>query len=504
MKNIFRFAAIAAAAFALLSCEKDPQTDSGTDKPNNGSQTTTPEYTENLTFTLTQEEVEADQAKFKVETNGTTKDTWCYFATTESDIEKAIADKIAEGGLTLKKNTSTSVTVRNLEAETEYTFVVVGVTADGKKYGTPATLEFTTTAVPEPEPEPTPDPTPEPGEFAINPNWTVTYIGEYEEGGKVYEDVVAVETTDTNPFFVTAWPVDYLEEYGIEAITATEIEAWNELIAQYPGATFADVVYTESILTQVLIDPEYGTKWYAMAIGCDTNGEATGLYALSEVIDLENLGGGEDEEPTEGYAAWLGDWTITGANGLTQNVTFSKGKTNQTFIMTGYEGDDAAGLDVTVDWMEEENCWVIYNQKLGTYNFGNYGPGEIWFIGEDAEENLYLSTQLPICIGGLFEDGSYGALGFEGELQSQDGSVVTFKVAQMEYLAYLTNYGQLSYVTGTYETGYPTFPLTFTPATKASTYSVNEFKGGKKTLYNPFAPKMTFKTFGFNNSHIIR
>ena len=160
--------------------------------------------------------------------------------------------------------------------------------------------------------------------------------------------------------------------------------------------------------------------------------------------------------------------------------------------MTGYEGPEAEGLDVTVNWMEEEGCWAIYNQKIGTYNFGQYGPGDIWFLGEGENEDVYLS-EVPICIGGKFEDGSLGAIGYEETYELEDGTPMTYKVVVMEYLAYLTELGQLSYITGTSETGYPTFPMTFTPATKATTCAVKEFKGGKKTL-NPLAPK-TFKTF---------
>jgi hypothetical protein len=32
----------------------------------------------------------------------------------------------------------------------------------------------------------------------------------------------------------------------------------------------------------------------------------------------------------------------------------------------------------------------------------------------------------------------------------------------MLYLAYFAEQGQLSYISGTYQTGYPTFPMTFT------------------------------------------
>jgi hypothetical protein len=478
MKKFFRFAAIAVAAIALFSCEKPPQGDDtqtpgGNEKP----EQTVPEYTEDLTFTLAVTEVEADKAKIKVEHNGTTKDTWIGFETTETDIEKAIADFIAEGNVTLKKNTSTTMTVRGLEPETKYTFVAVGVKADGSVYGNHAIIEFTTAKAEEPTP-------PAPEGYTVNPNWTVTYIGEYEEGGKVYDNVVVVETTDTNPFFVTAWPVDYYEELGIEAIVAAEIEAWNEELAKYPGATWADIVYAESILSQVGIDPEYGTKWYAMAIGCDTNGKATGLYALSEVIDLENLGGGEDVELTPEYAAWLGDWTFTGANGVAWPITFSKGKANKSFIMTGWEG--FGDLEVEVEWDATNQIWAAMIQNLGTFEFQGGKTGDVWFAAYDAEGYFYPVDGIPAFLGGYDEEGNRVAVGYAP--QDNSGNTIDFVTA-----GYVIDFGADQYGVLSDSKNLLTFPVTITPATKAATCAVKEFKGGKKTL-NPLAPK-TFKAF---------
>lgn len=475
MKKFFMLTAIAAVTFGLLGCEKDPQND-GT-KPGGDPSKPSTEYTENLTFTLEVAEVEADQAKIKVEHNGTTKDTWYGFATTETDIEKAIEDILTEGNVTLKKTTKTTMTVRNLEPETEYTFVAVGITADGKTFSEPATVKFTTAAEEIPVP-----PTPTPGEYTINPNWTVTYIGEYEEGGKVYDNVVAVETTDSNPFFVTAWPVDYFEELGIATIVEEEIKAWEDMLANYPGATWAEIVYAESILSQVSIDAEYGTKWYAMAIGCDTNGKATGLYALSEVIDLENLGGGEEEEPTAEYSAWLGNWTFTGANGVAWPITFSKGKANKTFIMTGWE--EQIDLPVEVEWDGESGIWAAMIQNLGTYDFDGGQSGDIWFVAFQGN-NFFPVEGIPAFLGGYDENGGRLAIAYEPE--DENGNPITFDKA-----GFVASIGG-SWYTITGVTEFPTFPITITPATSTSTYSVKEFKGGKKSL-NTLASK-TFNTF---------
>ena len=476
MKKFLRFAAIAAAAFALLSCEKDPQ-GGDTQKPDGGSTNTpTTEYTEDLKFTLEVSEVEADKAKIKVEHNGTTKDTWYGFATTESDVNKAIAGVLAEGNVTLKKNTKTTMTVRNLEPETEYTFIAVGIKADGTQYGEPATVKFTTAKAEEPTP-------PAPEGYTVNPNWTVTYIGEYEEQGRVFEHVVLVESTDTNPFFITAWPVDYFEQLGIETIVNTEIEAWEELLAKNPGATWADIVSAESTMADTMIEPEYGTKWYAMAIGCDTNGQPTGLYALSEVIDLENLGG-EEEEPTAEYAAWIGDWTFTGANGVAWPITFSKGKANKSFIMTGWEG--FGDLEVEVEWDATNQIWAAMIQNLGTFEFQGGKTGDIWFAAYDAEGYFYPVDGIPAFLGGYDEEGNRVAVGYAP--QDNSGNTIDFVMA-----GYVIDFGADQYGVLSDPTTLLTFPVTITPATKATTNSVKEFKGGKKTL-NPLAPK-TFKTF---------
>ena len=355
MKKFFKFAAVAAITAMFASCTEKPGPDP--EKPNNQEpETPEVEITENLAFTLEVTEVEIDKAKVKVEHNGTTKDTWYAFATTETDVNKAVAAKVteltADGGKIsgLKKSRSTTITVRGLEQDTDYTFIAFGITPEGELYGTAASTAFKT------EKEEVVPPTPE---------------------------------------------------------------------------------------------------------------------------DL-----------TAGYSAWLGDWTFTGANGISQNVTFSIGEANKTFLMSGYEGLPA-DYAVIVDWSEEYQAWEIWNQELGTVKFSDGAEGTLWFLGENAEGHLYLS-ELPICYGGMLEDGTLAALPFEGDLEMQDGSKVSYLVNDMLYIAYLGG-TSLSYVTGTFETGYPTFPITITPATKATTCAVKEFKGGKKTL-NSLTPK-TFNKF---------
>lgn len=454
MKKFFKFAAAAAIAAMFVSCTEKPGPDP--EKPNNQEpETPKVEITEDLTFTLEVTEVEAEQAKVKVEHNGTTKDTWYAFATTETDVNKAVAAKVAEltadGGKIsgLKKSKSTTITVRSLEPETDYTFIAFGITAEGQVYGTAASTTFKTVK----------------GELKYTENaaWTIEYSGAGVVMEEPYDHTVTVTSTDNNAYFVAAYPVADFEEYGIKAIAEKEYRAYREYIdafnAQYgTNYTMIDAFCWIGTATDaIFIDA--GVDYYAFAIGVGADGELSGLWAKSDVIHVQ------EDEMTPEYAAWLGDWTMTGANGVEQYVTFEKGIANQTYKMIGYEGEATAGLDVEVEWMQEEGIWVIYNQSFGTFKFtlngGQQADGEVWFVGQTAAGDLYLD-ELPICLGGVTEDGTLASIGYEETWENEDGTQGSYVVDSMLYLAYFEELGQLSYISGTYQTGYPTFPITFT------------------------------------------
>lgn len=495
MKKILKFAAIAATAFALLSCEKTPEgsnnnSGSGNNKPGT---TDEPTLTEDIEFELEVTKLESDEAKIKVTHNGTKTETWYGFVTTANDPDEAFEDKLDElvelledgeeiDGL--KKGKSKSITVDELEPETDYYYIVFAMTAEGEYYGEYNYVDFTTPEEP----------------FVVegyveNPAWTVTYEGPYEENGTVYEHTAWVESTDNNFFFVTAWPVDYFEEYGIEEIAEMEIASWLEYLST-TKYTFADILSNESSLHAVDINVEYGTEWYIIAIGANSNGTATGYYALSEVVTMT------EEEMTEGYAAWLGNWKFTGANGKSMTVKFSKGLANTYFKMTGYENLD---YPVKVEWYEEDQAWIILNQKLGQYNFGQYGVGTIWFLGETEEEDFYPYEGIPICIGGLLEDGTRISEGYEESWENEStGEMESYAVHDMLYLADIPDYGY-GVISDIGEQGaFPSFPITITPAESASQYSTDMGFKSSKISFKITETPAAFKAYDFNKSARIR
>ena len=458
MKKIFKFAAIVAATAALFSCQEKP-TPAPTPDPEKPDQEQPgqTELNENIKFTIEFTEATENSAKFRVEHDGARTDTWHYFATTQSDIAAAIeteAAALAAEGKAPQASTGKNVTVRGLEAETEYTLVVFGVTKTGEVYGEPATLAFETTA--------------EPIEgFQVNQAWKVSYIGDYEYEGEILQHVVAVESTDNNPYFTTAWPKDQFEQTPIETIVEAEISAWVEYLTQY-GKTLEEILSYESSLSQVDINTKYGNEWYVIAIGADAKGNATGYYAVSDLVTIV------EEEPTEEYAAWLGNWTFTGANGVAFDVTMSKGTANQTYLLSGWEGPESEGLDITVEWMAEDGIWAIFAQLFGTFNFGEYGNGPVYLVPQDSDGYIYPKEGIPACIGGFTEDGQRMVAGYSEE--TEDGLV---EMVTMMYLANLQN--QWYTITSVQE--WPTFPLTVTEtATTTSERTAAEFKVSKKSI----------------------
>lgn len=413
------------------------------------------ELNQNISFTLLVSDVTTESAKVTVTHDGDRNDTWYGFVTTEGNITGAVEAKVLEllssGKISVKKTASTTVSLSGLEPGTDYYYVVFGLTAEGIVYGEPESVFFTTEDLPSAI------------TYRENTAWNVRYTGEGTINGNKYDHTVTVNSTDKNYYIISVYTADTFNQYGIDAIANDAVADLEDWIASYNQQNNANITFSQMLYQGNGMDAFYldaGESYRAVAVGAGTNGQPTGLYALSDVFTIADSG--SDTEMSKEYSAWLGDWKFTGANGISQNVTFSKNVANESYKMTGYEGLD---LEVIVTWEAEDQIWVIYNQNLGTYQFTGGATGDIWFVGEDAQENLYFSPELPICVGGMLEDGTLASLGWEGTLNMQDGSQVEYKVNDMLFLAEFTD--GLSYISRTFETGYPTFPITITPKTKS-------------------------------------
>ena len=444
MNKIFKYVVIAAAAFALIACEKTPQ-DNGKDpeKPGNETPKEEIEYTEDIEFVIEQKSVNANSAQFTITHNGTDDDTWYAFATLSSNvnlsIENMVEELTADGGKVtgLSSGTEKTITLENLDGDTKYTFIVFAITEDGDLYGSHNYVRFTT-----------------PISFEPNPAWTVEYTGRGFIGEYEYEHTVTVTSTDSNPYFMTIVTKERYENTNIRTLLNEELKAFTDFIQSYNNhngieSTVADWSYTESAIDAFGIDLSY--TYVAMAIGVTAKGDLTGLYAVSEEFEPY------EEEMTPEYASWLGTWTMTGANGVSFDVTFAKDKSNTSYIMTGWETDQ---FDVIVDWYPSDNFWIVWSQFIGTYTSAGYGDFDLYFAPANYVEQgqeVYTTDGLPICIGCNLPSGEKAVIGYAED----DKTLYT----HMRFAGVW--YDGVGGITAT--TDFPTFPLTVTPS--ASTLS---------------------------------
>ena len=451
MKKIFKFAVIAAAAAILFSCEKPPQ-DNGNDEPDKPNTEIPKEeddkaidYTEDIEFKLEVLSAEAKTAQVRLTHNGTEDDTWYAFATTSTNVNVSIENMVEEltaggGKVTgLSNGTEKTITLEDLDSDTMYTFIVFAITADGDVYGSHAFVRFSTKI-----------------SFGPNPAWKVEYTGRQFIGEHEYEHTVTVTSSDDNPYFMTIVTKERYESTEIKTLINEEMKAFEDFIQSYNNyygieSTVADWSYTGSGIDAFGI--ELGYTYVAMAIGANAKGELTGLYAVSEEFEPY------EEEMTPEYASWLGTWTMTGANGVSFDVTFSKDKSNTSYVMTGWETDQ---FEVIVDWYPSGNLWMLWSQYVGTYTSAGYGDFDLYFAPANYVEQgqeVYTTEGLIICTGIDMPNGERMVLGYTEE----DKLLYT----HMRFAGVW--YDGVGGITAT--TDFPTFPLTVTPAASAKTLS---------------------------------
>lgn len=440
MKILTKVAAILMVASALLSCKKEPVNNipNEPEKPDQPNVEVEIEYTEDIEFSIKVLSVDATTAEIEVEHTGTEDDTWYGFATTSTNIKVAIMDMVAE--LTdnddekvtgLFNGYSKTIKLEGLEPETKYNYIVFAITEDGDVYGTEEHESFKTTT-----------------NYRVNSAWTVEFTGRQFIGEQEYENTVTVTSKDKNPYFMTIVTKDRFESTEIKTLLTEELESLKEFIDQYDKyydvvTTFKSWCFSGSAIDAFGL--ESGYDYIAMAIGASEDGELTGLYAYSEVFKPY------EEEMTEAYASWIGDWVFTGANGVSFDINIRKDKSNKTFTMTGWEGEEASHCEVIIDWYGDS--WMIWSQHILSGSDPTYGNFDIYFCPVNKENGKGYIGDYPMCIGTVTDNGSR----MVGIYQEE-----SFTFTHMQFLAEWPD--GLYKVTHTTE--FPTFPITVTPATK--------------------------------------
>ena len=375
MKNIIKVFLFSIIALAFAGC----------DKPGNGE--TTPNLNQNLDFTLEVASIEGTTVKINVTHNGESTDSWYGFETTDVKANEGtlIAAKVNEmkenGKVTTRKNAKITITLRDLQENTDYKYIVFGVTADGTVYGNVVSTTFKTdsdaTAV------------------YASEYFDIEYLGRLtsEETGTTGE-TFQINNPEKRRFYFTTFNDYYLQYYKIEDIIKGEIEyVKNELSTYYNLDMYS---YTDEVV--VLQDQRQQSGSYtAIAIELDEKGNATRYYSSSPYKI-------EEEAAEEGYTSWLGTWELTDANDVKQSITFEHADNNFFVYVRNWEAGEGYderpfGEDIPFSVFQfpayyEEGDLVFKSLAITdvTYNTSDYG-----YFGMYGTAT-YDGVTIPVCI----------------------------------------------------------------------------------------------------------
>lgn len=397
-KTILKTVLAAIAAMAVFACEKTPA--------GGGSS-----LNEDLELVVDVEDITLTSAKIKVTHNGQKSDTWYGFLTeiVAGDEEELISQAVeaymnGDSSEGLRKSKSYVTVLKDLKPGTAYKYIAFGLSADGKVYGSSASVEFETKldgtgSGPGGQ---TPG-NPEVDGMKLNPAWTVNYVGEGVVNGEDYDHVVTVNSTDRNTYAITIvyaslWNLDDL--YDMAVLFAEDLVAYVDEYNDYYGTSYTvgDALYSGTASDAFDLYPGY---YIAVALGITPEGKVSGLYATSEVFEVK------EAIPTEQYKSWLGDWTIVGENDVEFTVTLSRHVANRSFWMYGWEGFE--DIPVDVEYSEERNDLTFYAQLVQeNYYLEEYDvTANMYFLGGDVDDNFYtvIDGNYGIAIAGVLEGG---------------------------------------------------------------------------------------------------
>lgn len=362
MKNTLKFILVSFCALAFIGCEPaEPELDSNLNK--------------DLTFTLELDEVDATSAKIKVSHNGTKEDTWFGFATTEANPLDAVEDLVAEvlantSKVSLKKSTQTTYSVKELTPETEYTFVVVGLTAEGVVYGFPNSIEFKTTR--------------DLSKLVKDDKrWNFSYERIVYEGEKV--EAFTIVCAEDDLYYFTQVKESYIQDPNTGDIFIDEYADYvaNGEIPEYvAGGYTGENLYCVGPGQYAIPRLESG-KYYFYIVGMTKENCHDGSYAVFEFEVKE-------EEATPEYNQWLGQYEMVAANGVSYVLDIQHYDNNFMYAVTGWECGEELDADTNGDGKPD-------GMDFGTA-FGEWIPAFPLYFQEDGSLLFveYIMTQMPV------------------------------------------------------------------------------------------------------------
>lgn len=379
------------------------------DKEEKGSATA-----EELNLRLEVEDITATSAKIKVAHNESADKSWYGFLSRNTSLSKeALAAEAVEAYLrnegSLHQSRQYVEVLRELDPATDYRYIAFGLKADGERYGEVSEVSFSTLEAGSNDDNNNPDAPDEINGMHRNDDWMVRYTGAGVIGDQSYDHIVAVKSFDTNPYAITIVYAEYYnpaELYGMAELLLEDMKAY---LAEYNAAygtayTVGDMLYTGDNMDAFNLEPG---RYRAVAVGYTKSGEISGLYAVSEEFEVAV------PIASEAYKAWLGDWTILGANNVSCDITLESKTPNKSFYMTGWEG---FSLPVVVEYDKQLDALYFYAQLVAeNYDLGaEYGLADIYFFGSDRDGYYYSIEEGEYYIGiaGILDDGQRAIVQF--------------------------------------------------------------------------------------------
>ena len=221
-----------------------------------------------------------------------------------------------------------------------------------------------------------------------NKTWSIEYGGrQTRQGAKV--EVINVSNVPANTLYLVS--VINRENYSTyEGDLKSFMEAELEYALQFGN----DYIYTGSPV-EILFDPFRHGTWYAFIIALDSDKKITGEYAYKK-FEVE------EEEPTEDFLKWVGDWTATDGK-FTYNLKISSLEANFMYRVDGWEVFPEAQEQMTYEYLEtfyDGGSMYFVSQFIQSYeDTGNNNVtmeecflGEVDYDGILHPQGVYLIT----------------------------------------------------------------------------------------------------------------
>lgn len=225
--------------------------------------------------------------------------------------------------------------------------------------------------------------------MTVNPLWSVELVPEYydEATQTTYYDLIRVLSTDEeNGFFVEFFDETYFNESirpdigaYVEWRAANLVEQLNNYNAEN-GADFNMLDFRNYHFglydMMNILDP--GRCVVAMW-GMTVEGEVTGLYYISDVIEIK-------DPATPEYLSWLGTFVISeqGESTTTSTITISRNVVNESYLVSGWNGIAnyiVAGFDPNGGWNGGGSLEFYAQTVLSDFYVGETHIVDLYFGG---------------------------------------------------------------------------------------------------------------------------